>query len=145
MDVHGGRSSADLLIPDRCIGALLEARAFRQFLETAALPRSRESDAGLHHAVGLHVVRSIPHYLGRKSPGRNPLVRSPFQRRVGLPGMVHLGLPFLRSLLPTADALRQEASRAASGLGDLDDYRPHRRRILDRGAGLPPAWIIGLL
>ena len=56
----------------------------REFCHTAALSRPRQSHAGLHHAVGLHVIRAIPDHLGRKPAGRDSLVRPPLQRRLGL-------------------------------------------------------------
>ncbi len=83
----------------------------RSFVTRQALSRPRKSDAGLHHALGLHVVRAVPHHLGRKPAGRDSLVRAALQRRLGLYRVVPSPSFTSRPLLPAAHALHQEESR----------------------------------
>ena len=110
---------------------------FASFVKIAAFSRSRQSHALLHHALGLHGIGAIPDHLCRESAGRNSLVHSPLQRRLGLPRLVHFDLPFLRPLLSAPDAFRQEKSPAPASAGHLDHLRPHVGYILVCGARFP--------
>src|SRR5262249_30183284 len=109
------------------------------------LPRLREADARLRHAVGLLLVLPVPHHLVGQPAGGDRLVRAARPRRLGVDRPRARRLP-LRAPLRAPLVARFEAPRPAPRRGGTRDA-PHAldRPLLAGRAGLPQRRVLLLL
>ena len=106
------------------IGEVLSAMCFAVVIER--IPRSRQVDAYLHHALGLFQLLAMAHHLGRRPARRNHFLSQTSGWRLGIHRADSGALPFLRSVrnpaLATVQA-RHSQTGVARGLADPDALR----------------------